>query len=50
MIHLDTNFIILAFQPGTPEERQLRRWLATNNLSDFVRFQSFGLQVVAAPP
>lgn len=127
MIHLDTNFIILAFNAGTPEERQLRQWLAaneqigvsavawaefscgpldplvataaaallpnpepfvarhallaadlfnaggrrrgslldcmiaatairvgatraTNNLSDFLRFQSFGLQVVAAPP
>lgn len=27
MIHLDTNFVIRGFTPGTPEDAAVRRWL-----------------------
>ena len=30
MILLDTNFLIMSLLPGTPQDRQLRQWLAAN--------------------
>lgn len=39
MLHLDTNFLILALQRGTPEETQLRAWLGSN--------EPLGISVVA---
>jgi predicted nucleic acid-binding protein len=29
MIHLDTNFLIVALIPGTPQDERVRRWLGT---------------------
>lgn len=30
MLHLDTNFLVLALQPGTAEEGRLRGWIGSN--------------------
>ena len=30
MIHLDTNFLICAFDPGSPEDRALSKWLGAD--------------------
>lgn len=39
MVHPDTNFLIAALQPGTPEESQLRQWLVSG--------EQLGLSTVA---
>jgi len=39
MVHLDTNFLISAIQPGSPEDAHLRSWLGAG--------ESLGISAVA---
>ena len=51
MIHLDANYLILGNQAGSPEDTDLRRWLASDQLlaTSSIAWMEFVTGPVSAP-